>query len=250
MDGRKQFTFYESFYKSLSRIKKKQDRADAYDIICAYALFNEEPDLDKLPDSVAVAFDLIRPVLDSARKKAVSGKQGGSKPQANGKQTASKLKQSAREKEKEKEVEVEIENEEEIDNESYCFCGGDDAHARAATEEDLDLIGLKPGEYPGVSVRTVSTVREITRQLLITYAKREYTYGDCRNVFTRVCLNGNTVSPDAVGLLEYAAEQAMMAGKAGQWHYINGILDRMAARDIHTKEEAIRYDAKRQEEDI
>ena len=252
MDGRKQFTFYESFYKSLSRIKKKQDRADAYDIICAYALFNEEPDLDKLPDSVAVAFDLIRPVLDSARKKAVSGKQGGSKPQANSKQTGSKLKQSAREKEKEKEVEVEIENEEEIEieNECYLSCGGDDAHARAATEEDLDLIGLKPGEYPGVSVRTVSTVREITRQLLITYAKREYTYGDCRNVFTRVCLNGNTVSPDAVGLLEYAAEQAMMAGKAGQWHYINGILDRLSARDIHTKEEAIRYDAKRQEEDI
>ena len=252
MDGRKQFTFYESFYKSLKRIKKKQDRADAYDIICAYALFNEEPDLDKLPDSVAVAFDLIRPVLDSARKKAESGKQGGSKPQANGKQTASKLKQSVREKEKEKEKEVEIENEEEIeiDNESYLSCGGDEAHARAATEEDLDLIGLKPGEYPGVSVRTVSTVREITRQLLIAYAKREYTYGDCRNVFTRVCLNGSTVSADAVGLLEYAAEQAMMAGKAGQWHYINGILDRLAARDIHTKEEAIRYDAKRQEEDI
>lgn len=252
MDGRKQFTFYESFYKSLSRIKKKQDRADAYDIICAYALFNEEPDLDKLPDSVAVAFDLIRPVLDSARKKAVSGKQGGSKPQANGKQTGSKSKQTAKEKEGEieKENEKEKEKEIEIENECYLSCGGDDAHARAATEEDLDLIGLKPGEYPGVSVRTVSTVREITRQLMITYAKREYTYGDCRNVFTRVCLNGSTVSADAVGLLEYAAEQAMMAGKAGQWHYINGILDRLAARDIHTKEEAMRYDAKRQEEDI
>ena len=102
MDERKQFTFYESFFKSLQRIKKKQDRADAYDIICAYALYNKEPDLDKLPDSVAVAFDLIRPVLDSARKKAVSGKQGGSKPQAKPKQNGSKPKQPGREKEGEK----------------------------------------------------------------------------------------------------------------------------------------------------
>lgn len=252
MDGRKQFTFYESFYKSLSRIKKKQDRADAYDIICAYALFNEEPDLDKLPDSVAVAFDLIRPVLDSARKKAASGKQGGSKPQANGKQSGSKTKQTSREKEGENEKEGEIEEEEEeekeIENECYLSCGGDDAHARAATTDELELIGLKPGEYPGVSYATVLSVREITRKLLTFYAKREFTYGDCRNVFTRVCLNGNTVSADAVGLLAYAAEQAMLAGKAGQWNYINGILDRLAARDIHTAEEATDYDAKRQEE--
>ena len=254
MDERKQFTFYESFFKSLQRIKKKQDRADAYDIICAYALYNKEPDLDKLPDSVAVAFDLIRPVLDSARKKAVSGKQGGSKPQAKQKQNGSNHKQPGREKEGEIEVEVEgeieVEKENEIENECYLSCGGGDAGARAATAEELELIGLKPGEYPAVSVRTVSSVREITRQLLVTYAKRNYCYGDCRNVFTRICLDGGTVSADAVSLLEYAAEQAMMAGKQGQWHYINGILDRLAARDIHSRAEAEQFDEQRREECI
>ena len=87
MDDRKQFTMYESVYKALRRIRKKQDRADAYDAICAYALYQEEPDMDAMSDAAAIAFDLIRPVLDSARKKASNGKQGGSKPKANGKQT-------------------------------------------------------------------------------------------------------------------------------------------------------------------
>jgi hypothetical protein len=119
VDERKQFTFYESFYSALKRIRKKQDRADAYELICEYALFHKEPDLDSVPDSVAIAFELLRPVLDSARKKAESGKQGGSKPKAKGKQKGSKLKQpkTEGEKEKEREIEVEIELENEIESE-------------------------------------------------------------------------------------------------------------------------------------
>ena len=122
--ARSQFTFYESFYKAVSRIKKAQDRAAAYDMICAYALYQTEPDLDKAPDSVAIAFDLLRPVLDKAKEKAENGKNGGSKQKANGKQTESKLEAnqklgnttSKKEKEGEKEVEVEREVEKEIDN--------------------------------------------------------------------------------------------------------------------------------------
>lgn len=112
---RTQFTFYESFYKAISRIKKKADRADAYDIICAYALFQEEPNLDSVSDAVSIAFELLRPVLDKAREKAESGKSGGSKLKANGKQNGSKqeanCKQEEGESEKEKEKEGEIENE-------------------------------------------------------------------------------------------------------------------------------------------
>lgn len=108
MDDRKQFTMYESMYKALRRIRKKPDRADAYDAICAYALYQTEPDLDSMSDAAAIAFDLIRPVLDSARKKASSGKQGGSKTQANGKQTPRE-----KEGEEEKEEEGEIEGEKE-----------------------------------------------------------------------------------------------------------------------------------------
>ena len=87
--GRSQFTFYDSFYRAVSRIKKKADRADAYDAIVAYALMGEEPDMDKLPDAAAIAFEVIRPNLDASRRKAASGKQGGKAK----KQTGSKRKQ-------------------------------------------------------------------------------------------------------------------------------------------------------------
>lgn len=113
---RTQFTFYESFYKAISRIKKKADRADAYDIICSYALFQEEPDLDSVSDAIAIAFELLRPVLDKAREKAENGKNGGSKPKANAKQSESKteanskVEQDVSKKEKEVEVEKEIDN--------------------------------------------------------------------------------------------------------------------------------------------
>lgn len=109
---RKQFTFYASFASALSRIKKKADRADAYDAICNYALFGAEPDMEKLPDSAAIAFDLIRPTLDASKRKAESGKRGGSVKQTGSKEEANrKLEQTGTEKENEKEKEGEIENE-------------------------------------------------------------------------------------------------------------------------------------------
>ncbi|MFR3879711.1 MAG: DUF6291 domain-containing protein [Oscillospiraceae bacterium] len=116
---RTQFTFYESFYKAISRIKKKADRADAYDIICAYALFQEEPNLDSVSDAVAIAFELLRPVLDKAREKAESGKSGGSKSKANGKQNGSKQEANCKQEEDESEKEKEKEKEGEIENECY-----------------------------------------------------------------------------------------------------------------------------------
>lgn len=118
MEERKQFTFYLSIFKALRKIKKKPDRADAYDAICAYALFGEDPDLDQLPDSVSIAFELIRPVLDSSRRKAKNGKQGGSKtkqtgskPEANASKQDDSSSEGEKEKEKEKEKEIEIEHE-------------------------------------------------------------------------------------------------------------------------------------------
>lgn len=127
MESRSQFTFYRSFADALKRIRKKADRADAYDAICNYALYGIEPDMDKLPDAAAIAFDLIRPNLDASKRKAESGKRGGnakqaeSKPQANRKQTSSKLqanrKQGETASEKEREIEKEKEKEIEIENE-------------------------------------------------------------------------------------------------------------------------------------
>ena len=103
---RKQFTFHESFAVALRRIRRRDTRCMAYDAIIDYALYNLEPNLEDLPQSAAIAFDLIRPLLDSARRKAAAGQKGGmrspneSSEEANDKQTASK-----------KETEIEIENE-------------------------------------------------------------------------------------------------------------------------------------------
>ena len=115
---RSQFTFYASFSNALQRIRKKADRADAYDAVIHYALYGTEPDMDKLPDSAAIAFELIKPNLDASRRKAENGKRGGrgkqteSKPEANRKQGESPSK-------KENEIEIEKENENELENECY-----------------------------------------------------------------------------------------------------------------------------------
>ena len=126
---RTQFTFYESFYKATKRIKDPSARAEVYDAICEYALYGNEPDIDALSEMAAIAFELIKPNLDASRKKAESGKLGGTKKQsgstfeANGSKTEAKLKQneasekqeqteSKKENKKEKEGEnkIEIEN--------------------------------------------------------------------------------------------------------------------------------------------
>ena len=105
---RTQFTWYESFTKAAQRIKNKAHRCVFYDTITAYAHYGTLPDMDSLPDSVSIAFELIKPNLDASRRKAVSGKKGGeskqtgSKPEANAKQTASK-KEDKKENEKENE---------------------------------------------------------------------------------------------------------------------------------------------------
>lgn len=116
---RKQFTFYESFASSISRIRKASDRCIAYDAIVRYALYEEEPDLDQMPDSAAIVFDLIKPTLDSSKRKAESGQKGG-KAEANGKQTPSKPEASAKQTASEKEGEIEDEKEGEIEKENEC----------------------------------------------------------------------------------------------------------------------------------
>lgn len=122
---RSQFTFYRSFYEAISKIKKGADRVKAYDMICAYALNQIEPDLTGAPEAVAIVFDLLQPVLDKAKAKSESGQKGGSKSKPDDKQTASKPeandKQTAREKEgeKEKEGEREVEEEKEKGKENF-----------------------------------------------------------------------------------------------------------------------------------
>ena len=91
---RGQFTFYSSFADAAKKIKNKAARADFYDAICEYALHEQEPDMSRIADAAALGFTLVKPVLDTGRRKAKSGQKGGSekqeqnasKPEANRKQ--------------------------------------------------------------------------------------------------------------------------------------------------------------------
>lgn len=108
---RGQFTFFRSYWEALQTLPKKE-RLAAYEAICDYALNGNEQEIS---GSAATAFILIKPTLDSGRKKAASGKHGGENGKGIKKQTESKpkakAKQPKREKEREEEKEREIENE-------------------------------------------------------------------------------------------------------------------------------------------
>lgn len=81
---RKQFTFYRSFWNACMALPKK-DRLAFLTAVCTYAF--EEADEVDLTGGAGAAFAIVRPILDSSRKKAESGSSGGSKPKANRKQS-------------------------------------------------------------------------------------------------------------------------------------------------------------------
>ena len=124
---RNQFTFYRSYYDAIQALSKR-DQSALILAVCAYGLYETEP--KGLSNAAFTAFNLIKPTLDSGRKKAesgalggqASGKPSGSKPQANRKQG-----ESAREKEGDKEIEYEFEYEVEAEGEeeSLADCDSD-----------------------------------------------------------------------------------------------------------------------------
>ncbi|MBQ9842990.1 MAG: hypothetical protein IJO31_02455 [Oscillospiraceae bacterium] len=79
MYKRGQFTFYRSFYHSAQCLPPKQ-RLILLETIIRYALDGEEP--PELKGTLNAMFLMIKPNLDTARKKAEAGALGGSKPKA------------------------------------------------------------------------------------------------------------------------------------------------------------------------
>lgn len=125
------------------------------------------------------------------------------------------------------------------------FCDGESAPVREASEEELASIGLKPGEYMGVSSELVEDIRQITMKLF--GMPSAYNTIDARNVFERVALTIDAagwarVYLPAAGLLEYAFEAAAYEGHAKKWSYVDGILNRLRARGIQTAEQAREWD--------
>ena len=149
-DPRNQFTFYRSYFEAIEPLPKK-DRSAIILAVCEYGLYETEP---KGLSPVAMAcFNLIRPTLDSGRKKAANGKQGGksskqtaSKPEANGKQSA-REKEGEKEREKEKEVESDRSKSEAVTFEDFFS-----AYPRQSYEDDARECweALDPGDLSAV----------------------------------------------------------------------------------------------------
>jgi len=135
MEERKQFTFYRSYFEALSKLPRER-RLGALEAVIAYALDGTEP--EGLDDMQAMAFLLIRPTLDTGRKKAAAGSAGGSKTQAKRKQKASK-EEKEKETEIENEIEKELETELETENEDECLW-------REGFERFWDLYPVKVGK--------------------------------------------------------------------------------------------------------
>lgn len=75
MMKRTQFTFYRSYWEAIANLPKK-DRLPLYEAITDYALNGTAP---QLSTAATAAFILIKPTLDTSRKRAIAGRQGGIK---------------------------------------------------------------------------------------------------------------------------------------------------------------------------
>lgn len=238
MEKRKQMTFYVSFWEAINNLAKK-DQLAVIRATIEYGLFGEHN--ESLTASQKAFFALIKPTLDNSRKKASSGKQGGSK---------SKAKHNQTETEGEGEYEAEYKGEAEYEAENECLIdlSGGGGETREAPEQRLALIGLQPGEYlPHVTEEAVSSVLSLSYQL-IPSSGRAPTPTDRRNIFTAAFRHSDgkwKADNDALDLLRYAWDEAATAGKPGVWSYVNGILTRLADRRITTLKEAREFDETR-----
>lgn len=73
----KKFIFHESYFQAIQMIKNNDDRAIAYDVICEYALNGNFPNLEKIPESAAIAFFLIQDRIELSEKRSIAGYKGG-----------------------------------------------------------------------------------------------------------------------------------------------------------------------------
>lgn len=124
---REQFTFYASFFRAVSRIKNKTARCDAYDAICTYALTGVSPDMDRLPDAAAIAFELSKPNLDASRRKAENGRAGGKQKQSGSKPEARANHKQEKEQEREQDKDRDKDREQMLNTPHTPLLGGSPA---------------------------------------------------------------------------------------------------------------------------
>lgn len=67
---RKQFTFYRSFWEAIENLPTNKEKLQAYQMLCDYALNQNEPELRFKKPSAATVFQLAKPILERAHERA------------------------------------------------------------------------------------------------------------------------------------------------------------------------------------
>ena len=142
---------------------------------------------------------------------------------------------------------------ESIGKNSY-FSGDGGTRVREDAENDVDeyLLDrqLDPTAFFGVDEDDISEAAALTSAIFSRFTKREPTKADTTKVFFATYQQVQTetgeysvVFPkERKRLLMYAFEQAMNAGKPGDWKYIDGVLLRLHQRGITSLDNAEDYD--------
>lgn len=232
---REQFTFYRSYFEALKTLPAKEFKA-AVLAVCSYALDEETPSLSGVANSV---FVLIRPTLDSGRKKAENrANKRGTKREQNENKTRTNAEQNRKEGEKEREGEGEVEREREGEEEREddmslsisqfptpsLPCGSCGSNAGARAEAPL------PPQHP-----------QPPQSVAVGYFLRH--------------INANASGECLRELLDFerqlGGDVAVCALKAAQdeqvtkWTYIRSILNAYVAEGVRTVDDVRRREQKR-----
>lgn len=132
-----------------------------------------------------------------------------------------------------------------------------DGDTRATVQFISNYFGkrcLDPKQYLGTTEALLSEIDQITLSIFSGLTTRKPTKADASNVFACVTRHDTdpvtkeihrTIDKNALDLLLYAFEQAVCSGNPGNWNYINGVLARLAQRNITTLDAAEAYDEDR-----
>ena len=137
------------------------------------------------------------------------------------------------------------------------FSGDGGTRVREAAESEVDEYLLDrqmdPSAFFGVSDDDISEAAALTSAIFSRFTTREPTKADTTKVFFATyeqmkdeAGEYSVVFPkERKRLLMYAFEQAMNAGKPGDWKYIDGVLARLYQRGIESLDNAEDYDLER-----
>ena len=212
---RNQFTFYASYLEAIEMIPDDLARLRAYEALTEYALRETLPDPTDMPVYAAIVFKLIRPTIDTGRRKAMAGHVGGqyvpgraqeSNAQANAKQNASEI-----------EIEKEIEKEVEVENE---------------------------GESPRAEGSSPASAPALPKQKVLSYYRRYIN----RNLPER---QENMLLQYTQRLSEPVVINAMDEARSenkSSWCYVRAILDRYEREGLRSIEAVRQAEKQRQEQ--